>query len=104
MLVKINYFQSALKLDCFKCSISTAAAGMKVINKEIDEFSSPEIRYGRSHGMMADIWSLGAILNYLLYETIKNIWEEEKEFKVEVPEGTPVWLFELLKLMLHYHP
>lgn len=53
---------------------------------------------------MTDIWSLGAILNYLLYETMKNIWEEDGEFKVEVPEGTPVWLFELLKFMLHYSP
>jgi hypothetical protein len=34
------------------------------------------------HGIMTDIWSLGSIFNYILYESILNIKEDNKKIKV----------------------
>lgn len=50
------------------------------------------------------MWSLGAILNYLLYGTVDNIWEADGVIKIEVLQGTPDWLLESLRSMLHLNP
>jgi serine/threonine protein kinase len=68
-----------------KSKVSIASAGINNINKEIDKFSSPELRLSKDYGLSTDIWSLGALLNYLLYETMDNIWEDCEEIKIEVP-------------------
>lgn len=46
---------------------------------EINEFSSPELRYGRTYGLATDVWSLGCLLNFILYETTQNIWESGEQ-------------------------
>lgn len=56
------------------------------------------------HGFASDIYSLGCLLNYILYDTIDNVWQGEEETMIEVPEDTPIWLLELLKSMIHYNP
>lgn len=73
-IAKINYFGVALKLDSMKSKIAIASAGINNLNKEIDKFSSPQLRKRKEFGLPSDVWSLGALLNYLLYETMDNIW------------------------------
>lgn len=48
------------------------------MNLEHNSFSAPEIVQNKLHGSAADIYSLGFLLNYILYDTIENIWEDNE--------------------------
>ena len=67
-------------------------------------FASPEIRNMKNHGFTTDIWSLGILFNYILYETTSNLVEKNNCVDINVPNGTPNWLTDLLKSMLQYRP
>lgn len=70
---KINGFDSAIKFQDQKSYVIPPGSQLFKKIKSVGKYIAPEIKMLREYSFSADIWSLGTILNYLLYETTLNI-------------------------------
>lgn len=101
-MAKVSRFHNAVEVRNHKEYVARPTKCKWHIIAETNAFSSPELKQGKAHGLATDVWSLGLLLNFILYETTENVWINNDHVEIEVPEGTSDWLLELLRSMLHY--
>lgn len=69
---KINGFDTAIKMVNSSHVLLKGSIFWKKLRTVIN-YVSPEIKYEQKYSYEADIWSFGAIVNYILYGTVENI-------------------------------
>lgn len=101
---KITDFNAATKVKDKKNQLEKLENSKLLVLKDTNLFSAPEMLYTKYHNFSADIFSLGLLLNYLLYDTVENvkILKEIKEVRISLSETTPRWLRNILCSMTQY--
>lgn len=74
----VLFHKKTIKLnEIYSCALSNEETFLKM--KENPNFCAPEIVFEQKYGKEADVWSLGLLLYYMIYE--KMPWGKEKNVK-----------------------
>lgn len=90
-IAKLNNFSKIIKFsNRSSCTLEPSNRFKRTKDNEI--YLSPQILNEKCFGLKSDVWSLGILLNYLLYLKTDNIKVGPSDVNISLPKSTPNWL------------